>query len=176
TGSLVNALVKVITDHGGEIHTGHEVTDLDELPAARATMLDVTPSQALVMRGKQLRDLPEATVQRLQRWRYGPGVYKVDWLLNGPVKWADDRVGKATTVHVGGRGAEIRLPEAQVHAGRLPDGPSVMVAQPQVADPSRTPAGNHVLWPYRHVPNGYRPAASDQDYVADAIQAQLERF
>lgn len=176
TGSLVNALVKVITEHGGEIHTGHEVTDLDELPAARATMLDVTPSQALVMRGKQLRDLPEATVQRLQRWRYGPGVYKVDWLLNGPVKWADDRVGKATTVHVGGRAAEIRLAEAQVNAGRIPDRPFVMVAQPQVADPSRAPEGKHVLWTYTHVPNGYRPAASDQDYVADAIQAQLERF
>ncbi|MDN6489959.1 MAG: NAD(P)/FAD-dependent oxidoreductase [Yaniella sp.] len=163
TGSLVNALVKVITD-------------LDELPAARASMLDVTPSQALVMRGKQLRDLPEATVQRLQRWRYGPGVYKVDWLLNGPVKWADDRVGKATTVHVGGRAAEIRLAEAQVNAGRIPDRPFVMVAQPQVADPSRAPEGKHVLWTYTHVPNGYRPAASDQDYVADAIQAQLERF
>lgn len=176
TGSLVNALVKVITEHGGELHTGQEVTDLDDLPAARATMLDVTPSQALVMRGKPLRDLPEATVQRLQRWRYGPGVYKVDWLLDGPVPWADDRVAKATTVHLGGRAAEIRLAEAQVNAGRIPDRPSVMVTQPQVADPSRALEGKHVLSTYTHVPNGYRPAASDREYVADAIAGQLERF
>lgn len=176
TGSLVNALVKVITEHGGEIHTGTEVTDLDELPAACATMLDATPSQVLVMRGKQLRDLPEVTVQRLQRWLYRPGVYKVDWLLDGPVKWADDRVGKATTVHVGGRAAEIRLAEAQVDAGRIPDRPFVMVAQPQVADPLRAPAGKHVLWTYTHVPNGYRPSASDREYVADVIAGQLEHF
>src|SRR5690625_2409679 len=176
TGSLVNALVKMITEYGGKFFTNHEVTDLDELPAARATMLDVTPSQALVMRGKQLRDLPETTVQRLQRWRYGPGVYKVDWLLDGPVPWADDRVASATTVHVGGRAAEIRLAEAQVNAGRIPDRPFVMVTQPQVADPSRAPEGKHVLWTYTHVPNGYRPAASDREYVADAIAGQLERF
>lgn len=128
------------------------------------------------MRGKQLRDLPETTVQRLQRWRYGPGVYKVDWLLDGPVPWADDRVASATTVHVGGRAAEIRLAEAQVNAGRIPDRPFVMVTQPQVADPSRAPEGKHVLWTYTHVPNGYRPAASDREYVADAIAGQLERF
>lgn len=176
TGSVVKALVKVITEHGGEIYTRHEVTDLDDLPAARATVLDVTPAQALVLRGKQLRDLPEATVQRLQRWRYGPGVYKVDWLLDGPVPWADDRVGNATTVHLGGKAAEIRLAEAQVNAGRIPDRPFVMVAQPQVADPSRAPEGKHVLWTYTHVPNGYRPAASDREYVAEAIQGQLERF
>jgi len=176
TGMLVNALAQVITEHGGEIFTDYEVTDLDELPPARATVLDITPSQALVMRGQQLRDLPETTVQRLQRWRYGPGVYKVDWLLDGPVPWADDRVSKATTVHVGGRAAEIRLAEAQVNSGRIPDRPFVMVVQPQVADPSRAPQGKHVLWTYTHVPNGYRPADSDQAYVADVIQAQLERF
>lgn len=80
--------------------------------------------------------LPEATVQRLQRWRYGHGVYKVDWLLDGQVPWEDDRVSKATTVHLGGRAAEIRLSEAQVNSGRIPDRPFVMVVQPQVADPS----------------------------------------
>ncbi|NWN89854.1 MAG: NAD(P)/FAD-dependent oxidoreductase [Micrococcaceae bacterium] len=176
TGALVDALVQVITEYGGEIHTNAEVTDLDDLPSARATMLDVTPSQALVMRGKQLRDLPETTVHRLQRWRYGPGVYKVDWLLDGPVDWADDRVANATTVHLGGRAAEIRLAEAQVNAGRIPDRPFVMVTQPQVADPSRAPEGKHVLWTYTHVPHGYRPAASDREYVADAIAGQLERF
>ena len=176
TGALVNALAQVITEHGGEIFTDYEVADLDELPPARATVLDITPSQALVMRGKQLRDLPETTVQRLQRWRYGPGVYKVDWLLDGPVPWADDRVAKATTVHVGGRAAEIRLAEAQVNSGRIPDRPFVMVVQPQIADPSRAPEGKHVLWTYTHVPNGYRPADADHSYVADVIEAQINRF
>jgi len=176
TGALVKTLAQVITEHGGEILTEHEVTDLDDLPAARATVLDITPSQALVMRGQKLRDLPESTVQRLQRWRYGPGVYKVDWLLDGPVPWADSRVAQATTVHVGGRAAEIRLAEAQVNSGRIPDRPFVMVVQPSVADPSRAPDGKHVLWTYTHVPNGYRPADSDQAYVADVIQAQIERF
>src|SRR5699024_3841028 len=116
TGALVNALAQVIMEYGGEIHTGQEVTNIDDLPVARATLLDITPSQALVMRGKQLSQLPESTVHRLQRWRYGPGVYKVDWLLDGPVPWADQRVGKATTVHLGGQAAEIRLAEAQVNA------------------------------------------------------------
>src|SRR5699024_1248824 len=85
-------------------------------------------------------------------------------------------VGKATTVHLGGQAAEIRLAEAQVNAGRIPDRPFVMVGQPQVADPYRGPESKDVLWTYTHVPNGYRPAASDREYVADAIQGQLERF
>lgn len=176
TGSLVNALVQLIREYDGEILTNHEVTDLDALPPARATILDVTPSQALVMRGKQLRDLPDTTVQRFQRWKYGPGVYKVDWQLDGPVPWADHRVAAATTVHVGGRAAEIRLAEAQVNAGRIPERPFVMVVQPQVADPSRASNGKHMLWTYTHVPYGYKPATKDREYVADVIQAQIERF
>lgn len=176
TGSLVNALVEVVREYEGEIFTNHEVTDLDALPPARATILDITPAQALVMRGKQMRELPEYTVQRFQRWRYGPGVYKVDWQLDGPVPWADNRVNNATTVHVGGRAAEIRLAEAQVNAGRIPDRPFVMVVQPQVADPSRAPDGKHILWTYTHVPHNYKPATKDRDYVADVIQTQIERY
>src|SRR5699024_8243965 len=154
TGSLVNALIKVITGYGGEFFTNHEVTDLDDLPAARATILDVTPSQALVMRGQQLRDLPETTVQRLQRWRYGRGVYNIDWLPEGPVPWADDRRASATTVDVSSRADEIRLAEGQVNAGRIPDRPAVMVTQPQVAYTSRSQQGKDVLWTYTHVPTG----------------------
>lgn len=176
TGALVDALVRLISEYDSEIYTNHEVTDLDALPPAQATILDVTPSQALVMRGKQLRDLPEATVQRFQRWRYGPGVYKVDWQLDGPVPWADSRVASATTVHVGGRAAEIRLAEAQVNAGRIPERPFVMVVQSQVADPSRATDGKHILWTYTHVPHGYKPATKDREYVSDVIQSQIERF
>src|SRR5699024_11743113 len=81
TGALVNALAKVITEYGGEIHTGQEVTNIDDLPPARATMLDITPAQALVVRGKQLRELPGAKVQRVQRRCHGPGGQKVEWGL-----------------------------------------------------------------------------------------------
>src|SRR5699024_10549187 len=86
------------------------------------------------------------------------------------------RVGKATTVHFVGQAAEIGRAEAKVNAGRIPARRFVMVGQPQVADPYRAPEGKLVLWTYTHVPNGYRPAASDREYVADAIQGQLERF
>jgi phytoene dehydrogenase-like protein len=109
-------------------------------------------------------------VRALRRFRHGPGVCKVDWALAGEVPWAAEVCRRAGTVHVGGTFAQVAAAEAEVAAGRHPEAPFVLVAQPSVVDPSRAPAGQHALWGYCHVPNG-----SDVD-MTDGIEAQIERF
>jgi phytoene dehydrogenase-like protein len=165
--SVADALARILRAHGGEIVTDHEVTDLGALPDVPVTMLDVTPRQLLAMAGDRV---PAGYARRLQRFRYGPGVCKVDWALTEPIPWTQTSVRAAGTVHVGGTAAEITASEAEVHAGRLPDRPYVLVVQPTVMDPSRAPAGGHVAWAYCHVPNG---APDDR---TDAIEAHIERF
>lgn len=165
--NVADALGRVLRSHGGEIVTGHEVTDLATLPRAPITMLDVTPRQLLRMGGDAV---PTGYARRLGKFRYGPGVCKVDWALTEPIPWAHTSARAAGTVHVGGTAEEITASEAEVHAGRLPDQPYVLVVQPTVMDPTRAPAGGHVAWAYCHVPNG-----CDADRTA-AIEAHIERF
>ena len=165
--SVADALGRVLRAHGGEIVTGHEVTDLAALPPAPITMLDVTPQQLLRMGGDTV---PAGYARRLRKFRYGPGVCKVDWALSEPIPWAHTSARAAGTVHVGGTAEEITASEAEVHAGRLPDRPYVLVVQPTVMDPTRAPAGGHVAWAYCHVPNG-----CDADRTG-AIEAHIERF
>jgi phytoene dehydrogenase-like protein len=164
---LADALAQVLRDLGGEIVTGHEVRWLAELPKARATLLDVGPSQLLRMAGDTL---PASYQRSLRRFRYGPGVFKVDFALSGPVPWASPAVRDAGTVHLGGSFDEIALSEADAVAGRHNANPYVLAVQATVADPTRAPAGQHTLWTYCHVPNG-----SDVD-MTSAIEAQVERF
>ncbi|GAB3165777.1 phytoene desaturase family protein [Microbispora hainanensis] len=164
---LADALVRRIRDLGGEAHTGHRVRSLDEVPAAASILLDLTPRQVLAVAGRRL---PPAYRARLGRFRYGPGVFKLDWALSGPVPWADPAVGMAATVHLGGAMEEIAHAEAEVSRGRHPDRPYVLLVQPGVADPTRAPEGGHVLWAYCHVPNGSRVD------MTDAVEAQIERF
>jgi phytoene dehydrogenase-like protein len=164
---VADALASVLRAHGGEIVTGHEVTDLGALPPAPVTLLDVTPRQLLAIAGDRV---PTRYARRLRRFRYGPGVCKVDWALAEPIPWTHTSVRTAGTVHVGGTAAEITAAEGEVHAGRHPDRPYVLVVQPTVMDPTRAPAGGHVAWAYCHVPNG-----SPDDRTA-AIEAQIERF
>jgi phytoene dehydrogenase-like protein len=152
---------------GAEIKTATLVRDLDELPRARSVLLDLTPRQVLALLGDRL---PARYARRLARFRYGPGVFKLDWALAGPVPWRDPRVGAAATVHLGGTFAEIAASERDVSRGRHPDRPYVILVQPTVADPSRAPVGQHTLWAYCHVPNG-----STVDCTV-AIEAQIERF
>jgi phytoene dehydrogenase-like protein len=130
-------------------------------------LLDLTPRQVLAICGDRL---PHGYARRLSRFRYGPGVFKLDWALSGPVPWKDPAIGAAATVHLGGTLAEIAAGEAAVAAGRHPERPYVLAVQPCAADPSRAPAGRHVLWAYCHVPNG-----STVDMTA-AIEDQVERF
>jgi len=164
---LADALAARLGSLGGEIHTGTPVRRLADLPDARAVLLDLTPRQVLAVAGDRL---PPRYRARLQRFRYGPGVFKVDWALDGPVPWHDPQVGGAATVHLGGTLEEIAAAERDVARGRLPTRPFVLCVQPTVADPSRAPVGRHTLWAYCHVPNG-----SDVDMTA-AIEAQIERF
>jgi phytoene dehydrogenase-like protein len=164
---LADALVSILTEAGGEVRLGMPVRSLRELPTARATLLDLTPRQVVAVAGDVL---PARYARRLSSFRYGPGVFKVDWLLDGPVPWTDERVREAGTVHVGGTFEEMAFAEAQVASGRHPTRPFVLVAQPSAIDPTRAPAGQHVLWGYCHVPHG------SQIDMTEAIESQIERF
>ncbi|TQJ30782.1 NAD(P)/FAD-dependent oxidoreductase [Microbacterium sp. SLBN-146] len=165
--SIADALADDLRAHGGEIVTGTRIRDLDELPRARATLLDVTPHALVRMAGK---GLPDRYRRALTRFRYGNAAAKVDFALSAPVPWSDPRVGEAAAVHVGGSRAELAAGEREVARGRMPDSPYVLASQPTTWDPGRAPEGAHTLWTYTHV-----PAGSDVDR-ADAVIAQIERF
>ena len=164
---IADALGAIIVESGGEIVVGQTVESLDELPPARATLLDVSPRQLIGIAGHRL---PDRYRRALERYRYGAGVWKVDWALDGPVPWTADRARQAATVHVGGTLEEVAAAEGDVAAGRQPQRPFVLVGQPTIIDPSRAPAGAHVAWAYCHVPNG-----STFD-MTQRIEDQIERF
>jgi phytoene dehydrogenase-like protein len=165
--AIADALAAVVTGSGGAIVTDQLVRSLDELPAARAVLLDVSPRQLLDLAGDRL---PARYRRALRRYRYGSGVWKVDWTLDGPAPWTVGDVGRATTVHVGGSAAEITAAEAEVVAGGHPERPFVLMVQPTVVDRSRAPGGDEVAWAYCHVPNG-----STMD-MTDRMEGQIERF
>ena len=167
SGQLVDAMTSELADLGGTVTTGTWIRRLADLPPARTVVLDVTPRQLLSLAGDRL---PASYGRAMRRFRYGPGVCKVDWALDGPVPWQNEACRQTVTVHAGGTIAEISRSEAAVHAGQHPEQPFCIVTQPCVVDPSRAPAGKHVLWGYCHV-----PARSDVD-MADRIEAQIERF
>lgn len=167
TGAVTAALKHCAVSHGATVHCGVTISDLRELPEADAVILNVTPRQVLQMRGVELSKLRKLS---LQRWRYGPAVYKVDFGLREPVPWRDPRVGQAATVHVGGSVADLVQAERAVARGVLPQRPFVMVCQQFVADQSR----GLVLWTYAHVPHGYTQRYPGE--VRERIQGQLERF
>jgi phytoene dehydrogenase-like protein len=130
-------------------------------------VLDLTPRQVLAVLGDRA---PGRYRRALERYRYGPGVVKVDWVLDGAIPWTNPRCAAAGTVHLGGTIDEIVASEDDVMRGRIPERPYVLLSQPTVFDPSRAPNGRHVVWAYCHVPNG-----SDIDMSA-RIEAQVERF
>jgi phytoene dehydrogenase-like protein len=164
---LAEALVSRFIELGGVAETGHLINDLADVPSSGVILLNLTPRQVLgVCAGR----LPDGYARRLRSYRYGPGVFKLDWALSGPVPWRDPAVGGAATVHLGGTLGEIAHAEAEVAGGRHPERPYVLAVQPCVADPSRAPGGRHVLWAYSHVPNG-----SVKD-MTTAIENQVERF
>jgi len=167
SGAVSAALEAEARSLGVEIETGHRVRSLDDLPPARSTLLDLTPRQVLEVAGDRL---PGDYRRALGRYRYGPGVFKVDWALDGPIPWSDPRTARAATVHIGGPLREVAAAEDAVARGRVADRPFVLLVQPTVADPTRAPAGKHVAWAYCHVPNG-----STVDMTA-AIEARVEQF
>lgn len=165
--AIADALAAIIVGSGGEILVDRAVRRLDELPPARATLLDVSPRQLVGLGGDRL---PARYRRALSRYRYGPGVWKLDWALAAPIPWAAQGARRAATVHVGGPLEQVAAAEAEVVAGRHPQHPFVLVVQPTIIDPSRAPAGAHVAWAYCHVPNG-----STVD-MTERIEAQIERF
>ncbi|MFN2164933.1 MAG: phytoene desaturase family protein, partial [Anaerolineae bacterium] len=152
---------------GGDVICGWMVQTLDELPPAKAYLLDVTPRQLIDLAGGRLPDRYRA---QLSRYRYGPGVFKLDYALAGPVPWAAPECRRAGTVHLGGTLEEVAHSEAEMWYGRHAPQPYVLVVQPGVVDASRAPSGKQTLWAYCHVPHN---SAMD---MTDAIEAQIERF
>jgi phytoene dehydrogenase-like protein len=163
----VAALLECLRETGGEIVTGVRVSNLADLPAARAYVLDVTPRQLLAIAGDRLTSRYRSS---LERFRYGPGVFKMDWALRRPVPWRDEECGRAATVHLWGDLAQVARAEALVHRGAVDAAPFVILVQPSLFDPGRAPPGRHTLWAYCHVPHG-----SEVDHSA-AIESLIERF
>jgi phytoene dehydrogenase-like protein len=168
--ALADALAADLIELGGTIEVGRRVGALRELPPSRVVLLDVTPRQLAALGGDRF---PARYRRRLLRYRYGPGAFKVDYALTEPVPWTNPDARRAGTLHLGGTIAEVALAEREVAAGRCAERPFVLAAQPTVVDPSRAPAGRHVLWTYCHVPHGF---SGDPAAVTAAIEAQIERF
>jgi phytoene dehydrogenase-like protein len=165
--AIADAMASLLRSLGGKIQPGREVRSLGELGDARAVLVDLTPRQILAIAGDEL---PVRYRGALARYRYGPGVFKLDYALEGPVPWTAPDCRKAGTVHLGGSLEEIVRAEADVARGRHAARPYVIVAQQSLFDPSRTPNGAQTLWAYCHVPNGSTVDARE------AIEAQIERF
>lgn len=164
---LADALATCLEHLGGEIVTGRPIASLEEVAGARLVLLDVTPRQLLEMAGPRLGALYR---RHLGRFRYGSGVFKIDWALNGPIPWRAPACARAGTVHLGGTLEEIAAGERAIWQGRHPAKPFVLLAQQSLFDPSRAPAGKHTGWAYCHVPNGSRFDMTER------IESQVERF
>jgi phytoene dehydrogenase-like protein len=165
--AIADGLVRLLEQAGGEVRYDHRVATLDELPSARAVLCDVSPRQLISLSGDRM---PHLYRRQLQRFRHGPGVFKLDWALDGPVPWSDPRTARAATVHVGGTLDEVAVAEATVGLDRVPDRPFMLVVQPTLFDPSRAPAGRHTLWAYCHVPNGCTVDMTER------MEARIEAF
>jgi phytoene dehydrogenase-like protein len=157
----------VLTSLGGQVVCNRRIDSLDDLPRADAVMLDLTPRQVLSVAGDVL---PHRYRRALERFRYGSGVFKIDWALDGPIPWANADCTRAATLHLGGTLDEITHAERRVQTGRHADRPYVLFAQQSLFDATRAPGDTQTAWGYCHVPNG-----STFDMTA-RIEAQVERF
>ena len=165
--SLADALASYLESMGGEIFTNAPVSTVDDVPRTRAVLFDVTPRQLHDIAGEYFTaDYNKA----LKRYRYGPGVFKVDFALDGPIPWEAEGCGRAGTVHLGGTLEEVAAGEATVARGEHPERPFILLAQQSLFDGTRAPEGKHTVWAYCHVPNG-----STFD-MTERIEAQIERF
>jgi phytoene dehydrogenase-like protein len=165
--AIARALASTLERLGGRIATGVPVRSLADIPPSRVVLFDTSPAQLADVCAPLL---PAQYLRRLRRYRYGPGVFKLDWALDGPIPWRDPRCLDASTVHLGGTLEEIAAAEAAVWRGDHPARPFLIVVQQSQFDPSRAPAGKHTGYAYCHV-----PAGSDVD-CTDAIERQVERF
>jgi phytoene dehydrogenase-like protein len=161
------ALASYLESLGGAIETGRRIEHLSDLPPARAVLFDTSPDQLSRIAGDAL---PAGYRRRLARYRYGPGAFKLDWALDGPIPWKDPACREASTVHVGGTLEEICASERDMYAGRHSERPFLILCQQSEIDATRAPEGRHTGYAYCHVPHG-----STVDRT-EAIEAQIERF
>lgn len=167
SSAISAAMASILTELGGSLETGAEITDLAELGAPDVTVLDLAPAAAADLAGARI---PGRVARGLRRFRHGPGAFKLDLAVEGGVPWNHEDSRRAGTVHVGGTYEEIAAAEREVARGRMPERPFVLVCQQYVADPSRSSGDVHPLYAYAHVPAGYEGDATP------AIESQLERF
>lgn len=164
SAAIASALAAEITQHGGKIETGHRVT---ERPQADIVMFDTTPESVLKIVGDEL---PGRVQRPFKKWRRGPGVFKVDFAVDGGVPWTNEWAHKAGTVHLGGNFEQLNASELEVAAGRMPERPFILLCQQYLADPGRSVGDIHPVWAYAHVPQGYTGDATE------ALIGQIERF
>jgi len=167
SASIIGAMTSYLRSLGCEFRTGHPVRSMRDVPASRVVLFDVTPRQ---LANIAENELPARYVAKLRHYRYGPGAFKVDWALDGPIPWKAEACAQSATVHVGGTLEEIAHNEYEVFHGRTTERPFVLVAQQSMFDTTRAPAGKHTGWGYCHVPNG-----SIED-MTERIESQIERF
>lgn len=165
--AITRALASHLRGLGGRIETGRRIERLGQLPAARVVLFDTSPDQLARIAGDAL---PAGYRRRLGRYRYGPGVFKLDWALDGPVPWRDPACREASTVHVGGTLGEVCASERDMYHGRHSERPFLILCQQSEVDATRAPAGRHTGYAYCHVPHGSRVDRSE------AIERQVERF
>jgi phytoene dehydrogenase-like protein len=165
--ALTNALCGYLSTFGSKVRTSSRVESLAALSDYDVILCDVTPCQLLRIAGQRLSDDYK---RRLERFRYGPGVFKVDYALSEPIPWKASECLRAATVHLGGSFEEIAASEKAARIGQHADRPFVLLAQPTIFDPSRAPAGKHIAWAYCHVPNGSKVDMSER------LEGQIERF
>lgn len=167
SAGLARALIRLIESLGGKVHLNRRISRLSELPSRSLLIFDLTPKTFLeVTQGH----FSSGYVKRLNRYKYGPGTFKVDYTLDGPIPWTDSRVAEASTVHVGGTLAEIAKSEHAAFYGSAPENPYLIVCQQSSLDPGRAPAGKHTGYAYCHVPAHFSGDATD------VISRQIERF
>ena len=165
--SIANALANYLRELGGKIETNHRVENLNDLPKSRAVLLDLSVWEFLRIARDQL---PSAYMRRLESFRHGPGIFKIDYALSELIPWKTEVCRRAGTIHLGGTLDEIAAAERDVAHGRIPECPFTLVAQQSLFDETRAPRGQHTLWAYCHVPFG-----CDID-MSDCIESQIERF
>jgi phytoene dehydrogenase-like protein len=165
--SIVNAMAAYLESMGGKIQTGLRVDKLEQLPSARTYIFDLTPRQLLRIAGDRLAPSYRS---KLEGYRYGPGIFKIDWALSEAIPWSIPECKRAGTIHIGASLEEITLSERQSNGGKISEKPFVLFAQQSVFDSTRAPAGQHTGWAYCHVPHG-----STVD-MTERMEAQVERF
>jgi len=167
SGAITTALAGLLADLGGKIETGVPVRTATDLPTSDVTIFDLAPGAVADILGDRL---PRRIARAYRRYRHGPGAFKVDFAVQGRIPWTNPAAARAGTVHLGGAYAEVAAAEREIHAGRMPERPFVLVGQQYLADPGRSVGDVHPVWSYAHVPHRYTGDASE------AIIAQIERF